>query len=206
MIRSAALAGVSIPSATIRARAVPPWATATVSDVTGRTNRASEPAPRHRSRRPAATSSISRSGAWRRARDPAFISAASSLPKRHSRSPEAGRRAHSRPAAIPAPAGPNPWSRARDRAGWRQRQRCLVAPVALEEIGEDMAGMVRLRATEISQRNVQCSLQPAFRVPRGLAMAHVVDCRRRHRRRSYSLASELESEMSGASGRFMPTT
>ena len=83
---------------------------------------------------------------------------------------------------------------------------CLVAPVALEEIGEDMAGMGRLRATAIVQRNVLRSLQPAFGIPCRLAMANVIDCRRRHRRRSYSLATELQSEMSGASGRFMPTT
>ncbi len=66
--------------------------------------------------------------------------------------------------------------------------------------------MGRLPAAEIVQRNVLRTLQPAFRIPRRLAMADVVDHGRGHRTFGYSLASELESEMSGASGRFMPTT
>ena len=66
--------------------------------------------------------------------------------------------------------------------------------------------MGRLPAAEIVERNVLRALQPAFRIPRRLAMADVVDHGRGHRTCSYSLLGELESEISGASGRFMPTT
>ena len=87
-----------------------------------------------------------------------------------------------------------------------KRQRRLSAPVAREQIGEDAAGADGLLAAEIVERSILRALQPAFRVPFGFAVANVVDCRRRHRTLGYSLLNELLSEMSGASGRFMPTT
>ena len=65
--------------------------------------------------------------------------------------------------------------------------------------------MGRLPAAEIVERNVLHALQPSFRVPRCLAVADVIDDGRGHRTISYSLLSELESEISGAAGRFMPT-
>jgi len=57
-----------------------------------------------------------------------------------------------------------------------------------------------LPAAEIVQRNVLRALQPAFRIPRRLAMADVVDTGAGIGFYGYSLAGELESEMSGASG------
>src|SRR5450755_1754382 len=54
----------------------------------------------------------------------------------------------------------------------------LAAAVAREQIGEDDTGGGGLPASEIVERNVLRALQPAFRVPRGFAMADVVD--RRH--------------------------
>jgi len=71
--------------------------------------------------------------------------------------------------------------------------------------------MGRLDAAEIVQRNILLALQLAVRVPLGFAMANVIDGRCGHRNVSYSLGyslppTELTSEISGASGRFMPTT
>src|SRR5450631_2865640 len=53
----------------------------------------------------------------------------------------------------------------------------LAAAVAHEQIGEDDTGGGGLPAAEIVERNVLRALQPAFRVPRGFAMADVVDSR-----------------------------
>ena len=78
-----------------------------------------------------------------------------------------------------------------------------VAAVAREETGEHVAGMRRLPAAEFVERNVQRALQPAFSVPRGLAVADVVD----DGAGMAELAANpcASSEISGASGCFMPT-
>ena len=78
-----------------------------------------------------------------------------------------------------------------DRHWWYKERRALLA-----------RELRRLPAPEIVQGNVAGALQPAFRVPRGLAMADIIDRGRRHRSCGQSFASEI----SGASGRFMPTT
>jgi hypothetical protein len=59
--------------------------------------------------------------------------------------------------------------------------------------------MGRLLAAEIVQRNVLRALQPAFRVPRRLAMADVIDHGRWHRTVRLFLLGKLESELSRAS-------
>src|SRR5438034_935919 len=109
--------------------------------------------------------------------------------------------------------GPRRWPAFRCRAppsapapcrhGPRRRHRGLVAAIARQQLGEDTAGMGGLLAAEIVERNVLRALQPAFRIPRRLAMADVVDHGRRHRAIRLFLAQR--SEMSGVSGRFMPT-
>ena len=78
--------------------------------------------------------------------------------------------------------------------------------VALEQVGQNAAGMRGLLAAEIVERNILRALQPAFRIPLGFAVANVID--RGHGLEIFRLflAQELLSEISGASGRFMPTT
>jgi len=56
----------------------------------------------------------------------------------------------------------------------------IVLAVARQQACQDAAGLRRLLASEIVQRNVAGSLQPSFRVPRRLAMADVVDRGARH--------------------------
>ena len=53
----------------------------------------------------------------------------------------------------------------------------------------------RLPAAEIVERNVLRALQPAFRVPRRLAMANVVDHGRGHRICDYSLTGETSGRL-----------
>ena len=72
--------------------------------------------------------------------------------------------------------GPRPAKRTCDEG-----QRATVAAIARQQLGEDITGMHSLPAAEIVQRNVLRALQPAFSVPRRLAMADVVDHGRRHR-------------------------
>ena len=63
-----------------------------------------------------------------------------------------------------------------------------------------MTGMSRLLAAELIERDVLRALEPAQRIPLGLAVTDVIDGWHVMRRQSFA------SEMSGASGRFMPTT
>ena len=62
--------------------------------------------------------------------------------------------------------------------------------------------MRRLLATEVVERNILGALETAECVPFRLAVADVIDRGLRHNGRDQSLFSE----MSGASGRFMPRT
>ncbi len=107
--------------------------------------------------------------------------------------------------------------------------------VAHKQAGENTAGMRALPSPEFVERRVDAALQAAFDVPVGLAVADVIDGRHTllrviarldpaihlrkkffkmmdarvkpaHDGSNYSLLSELLSEISGASGRFMPTT
>lgn len=70
--------------------------------------------------------------------------------------------------------------------------------VAREQRPEDFAGGDRLATAERVERDILRSLETPFRVPRRLAVANVID--------GQQGSQSLESEMSGASGRFMPTT
>ena len=63
---------------------------------------------------------------------------------------------------------------------------------------EDFAGGNGLGTAKRVERDVFRSLETPFRIPRRLAVADVIDGRQG--------GQSLESEISGASGRFMPTT
>jgi hypothetical protein len=63
---------------------------------------------------------------------------------------------------------------------------------------KDFAGGDRLATAERVERDILRSLETPFRIPRRLAVANVIDGRQG--------SQSLESEISGASGRFMPTT
>ena len=66
--------------------------------------------------------------------------------------------------------------------------------------------MNRLRAAELVERDVLHALKPAQRIPLGLAVTDVIDGRAASRRRLFLASPNPLSEISGASGRFMPTT
>src|SRR5260370_39231988 len=54
-------------------------------------------------------------------------------------------------------------------------ERLFAGPLAREQIGKNAAGVDGLLASEIIERSILRALQPPFRVPRGLAVADVVD-------------------------------
>src|ERR1700719_2172048 len=87
-----------------------------------------------------------------------------------------------------------------------KRDRGRALPVAQKEFGEDAAGVDRLPAAEVVERDVLHALEPALRIPLCLAVTDVIDSRRGHRGLRSSLLRELLREISGACGRFMPTT
>jgi hypothetical protein len=70
--------------------------------------------------------------------------------------------------------------------------------VVRQQTLEDVTGSNRLGAAKRVERDVLRSLETPFRIPRRLAVADVIDGRQG--------GQSLESEISGASGRFMPTT
>ena len=181
MVRSAALAGVSIPSATISARAVPPWATATVSTVNS-TVPIAHPclhvdialAARRRHRPFSALASGKQLGVQRlhlRQRralpmtvadfaqpivDGVFIAAADRRTPRTSSIVD-----RARPSGLA--------TNCSDASSRRRAQ-------------TDRPEWPRLRgllAAEIVERNILRALQPAFRIPLGFAVANVVDRRAR---------------------------
>ena len=142
------------------------------------TSRPPWPATKHSSRRPAATLSIFRPGAGRTGRGPGLH-----LRKRRAfpfpitdfaqaivdgvclqrKSQDAAHQFH-RLTGAPERTG--------DKANRRR-----VRPSRAEQISEDMAGMNRLLAAELIERNVLCALEPALRVPLGLAVTNVIDGR-----------------------------
>jgi hypothetical protein len=70
--------------------------------------------------------------------------------------------------------------------------------VTCQQALEDIAGGNSLGAAKRVERDVFRSLETPFRIPRRLAVADVIDGRQGDQ--------SFESEISGASGRFMPTT
>lgn len=70
--------------------------------------------------------------------------------------------------------------------------------IARQQATEYFAGGNRLLPAERVQRDILRSLETPFRIPRRLAVADVINLRQG--------SQSLASEMSGASGRFMPTT
>jgi hypothetical protein len=82
-----------------------------------------------------------------------------------------------------------------------------IAPVTRQQLAEDLAAVNRLGPTERGQLGMVLPLQPALPVPLGLAMPDVEEegCLLNSgaaARRPQSLTTD----MSGASGRFIPTT
>src|SRR5207302_11061484 len=55
-----------------------------------------------------------------------------------------------------------------------------IAAVAIEQVAHDLAATRGLAAPDGIERDVVLTLQPAFRIPVGLAVAHEVENRRRH--------------------------
>jgi hypothetical protein len=70
--------------------------------------------------------------------------------------------------------------------------------IARQQAAEYFAGSNRLLAAKRVERDILRSLETPFRIPRRLAVADVINLRQG--------GQSLASEMSGASGRFMPTT
>ena len=115
-----------------------------------------------------------------RGRAPASPSA-SNLPIRRRRSRAAGRRSHSRAAAGSACRAPAPWSRAPAPSGLATNgSESLSRPSRANRPARTPPTCGRLPAAEIVQRDVLRALQPADRVPLGLAVADVVEGRPGH--------------------------
>ena len=70
--------------------------------------------------------------------------------------------------------------------------------IARQQFFQDLTRGNGLLAAKRVERNIPRSLETPFGIPRRLAVADVIDGRQG--------GQSLESEMSGASGRFMPTT
>ena len=57
-----------------------------------------------------------------------------------------------------------------------------MTSIAFEQIAQDIATVTGLRASARIERGVTMALQSAFDIPVGLAVADVIDNRRRHQR------------------------
>src|SRR6185312_3992805 len=79
--------------------------------------------------------------------------------------------------------------------------RGLVAAVLHEQLGEDRAGTDGLSAPKLVERNVLRPLQPACRIPLGLAVSNVIEDWDTSPYMTIVVCHSLVSEISGASGR-----